>query len=191
MDIDWRHIEEELGVGRTTGEGTRVAFIDERIGRRALENLLGERAIENAVETAARYRPGFGVAESVLSVLRCEHATNYCYRRFREETDEFLRQSYISVLRCCATDTALAWLKSLLEDEDEVVQVLAAKMLERLIVQGSEAEDDEIRAAIELGARHANPVVREQVQFAQDAFDRRRALSLLPYEDLVEDVVDG
>jgi hypothetical protein len=141
------------------------------LGRRVLEKTLGPEAIEDAVDTVAHYAAGSGAAESVLGLLRSRHATEYTYRRLRQTRDVEERRGYAHALRCCADGSALGWLDELWSDEDESVQVLAAKMLEGLI-NARVVDPEAVEGALERGSGHNHPAVRENVGFARIAFDR-------------------
>jgi len=169
--IDWSEIARKLGEEQTLASGAMAMSAGPNLARTVLERLLGNAALEDAVETAAQLGQGAGAAESVLGLLRSRHATEYCYRRFAEAQRAEERVGYAHALRCCAHGVALGWLDRLWADEDEQVQVLAAKMLEGMINAGA-IEPDEASEALERGSRHASPNVREYVGYARAAFDR-------------------
>jgi hypothetical protein len=167
--IDWARIEQELGTVKTLEGGATMSVSDRNVGRSSFELILGDEALEDAVEIVAHFGPGSGAAQSVLALIRSRHATEYCYRRLREATDRMERLGYASALRSIAHEIALSWLDDLWADADEALQILAAKMLEGIIGAGV-GDWDLMQDAIERGLRHPNPDVRQYVGYAQGAF---------------------
>lgn len=171
MQVNWSEIARELGEERTTDSGATMMSSSLRLGSRVAEALLGDDLLQDAVEVAARYAPGMGAAESLLTLLRSHRAADYCYERFRSETDPERRRGYADVLRNAAGESGLPWVEEFWADADESVQVLGAKMLEGLVNQRL-VEPDEAEPILRAGEQHENPSVREFTGFARVAFER-------------------
>src|SRR5579862_9073280 len=101
--IDWRALAERLGTLRPDGE---IGGSDP--GYRALEEILGPRALRAAVDYYVAYHPGAELARSVLVLLQPWPAMERCLEVWRSDADPDTRRAAVSLLRSIADRRALA-----------------------------------------------------------------------------------
>lgn len=107
MQIDWRVVAEQVG----DDNGACTAS-----GRRALEILLGEENLRNAVDYWISQEPGCFTAERVLSVIRSKVAMERCYEIYKTEHGTESASDAVFLLASFADDEALPWIREFLDD---------------------------------------------------------------------------
>jgi HEAT repeat protein len=108
MAIDWRKIAKQLGNGGDTYATPT--------GRRALEIIVGEENIRDAVDYWISQEPGCFAAESVLSILRTKLAMHRCYQIYKAKPDSEDALRAMFLLTSFADDVALPWISEFLND---------------------------------------------------------------------------
>jgi len=76
VGIDWKRVADEIGGLDDSGE---EQITGTRGGRRALEILLGEQNLRDAVDYWNSQEPGCFTAEMVLSIIKSKVAMDRCY----------------------------------------------------------------------------------------------------------------
>ena len=157
--IDWTALAKQLGLLTETGE--QCSWTDVQ---RALEILIGERAIRASVDDCIAGAPGTLLASEVLMLLRPWSAMVYCYDIWKSSRPIEERREAVRLLRVVADHRALSWVGEFLDDQDESIQSWGIGVLDQLLwrnlVLPEEAESLLVRAE-----GHANPVVREKTEW--------------------------
>jgi len=157
--IDWTALAKQLGLLTETGEQCSWKDV-----QRALEILIGERAILASVDDYIAGAPGTLLASEVLMLLRPWSAMAYCYDIWKSSRPIDERREAVRLLRVVADHRALGWVGEFLDDRDESIQSWGIGVLDQLLwrdlVLPDEAESLLIRAE-----GHANPVVREKAEW--------------------------
>src|ERR1700733_1877809 len=114
MAIDWAAVASQINGSDENGNDRGVGTIG---GRRALEILLGEQNLRDAVDYLIDLRPGCFTAEMVLKIVRPRVAMERCYEIFKTERDRIRACGAVFVLGVCADSEALPWIFEFLKDE--------------------------------------------------------------------------
>ena len=109
MDIDWEEIAKRVGDGNDDA-------CSRRIGRRALEVIVGEENVRNIVDYWISQQPGCFTAESVLSIMRPKIAMDRCYEIYKTAPDSEGAIRAVFLLTSFADDTAIPWVGEFLDD---------------------------------------------------------------------------
>jgi hypothetical protein len=167
--IDWTALAEQLGMLTETGEQYSGGDAE-----RALEVLIGERAIRETVEHCIARAPGGTLALNFLMLLRPWTAMACCYDIWKSSRPIEERRDAVWLLRVVADHRALNWVGEFLDDEDDAVQSWGIGVLDQLVwrdlVLPEEAESLLIRAE-----SHANPMVREKAASIRGFLRRNEA----------------
>ena len=165
--IDWEALAKQVGSLKADGESG-----GDQSARRALELLLGEEKLCEAVDYYISGRPGSELVRSVLWLLHPWSAMKYCYDIYKSDTDINRRRFAVELIRVVADRRALAWVREFLDDDDEGIQMWGVGVLDQLLykewVSGEEAEGLIVKAET-----HTNANVRETAQFIRSFLVRR------------------
>jgi hypothetical protein len=145
MAIDWQSIAAQGGAlnpdGTERGCGTDT-------GRRALEVLLGEDNLRDAIDYFISLRPGAFTAEMVLQIIRSEVAMKRCFEIYKSEPGTNCACGAVFLLGCMADSKALPWVHEFLEDSSEAVRLNGFAVLQNILY--GPLGDDDLAAAKEL-----------------------------------------
>ena len=167
MHIDWEQLSKALDC--ESSGGTKHA-------RRALSQILGDDAIQQAVECYIAERPGSELARSVLWLIHPRFGMEYCYQVFKKDTDIDRRRNAVELLRVVADESAFKWVPEFLEDPDELIQAWGAGVVDQLLwSKFIDAED--CQEVLTRMKNHANIHVRERFEFITEFLSHRRASS--------------
>jgi HEAT repeat protein len=160
MAIDWKELAKQIGDlkpdGSEKGSGTES-------GRRALEILIGEENLRNAVDHFISLEPGAFTAEMVLNIIKSQIAMSRCYEIYKTEPDTYRACSAVFLLGSMADYRALSWVREFLEDRSEPVRLNGLRVLQNILY--GPADDADIATAKELIDRaesDSEPTVRER-----------------------------
>ena len=174
--IDWEHLARGLGLLREGGEvsGSDVAL-------RALELIVGEKALLESVEYYIAGRPGSELARSVLWQLRPWGAMKHCHQIFKSSRPLDERRMAVELVRVVADKRALPWVEEFLKDPDPGIQLWGAGLLDQLLwselVEPTTAEPQ-----LRLAEAHNNEGVVEKARFVRDFLQSRADTRGLPGE---------
>ena len=162
MAIDWRGIATQIGDlnpdGIENGSGTES-------GRRALEILIGEENLREAVDHFISIQPGAFTAEMVLKIIRSEIVMYRCFEIYKTEPGTDRACSAVFLLGCMADCKTLVWVREFLEDASEAVRLNGLRVLQNILY--GPLDDDEMATARELfdiAESDSKPSVRERAQ---------------------------
>ena len=102
-------------------------------GRRALEILLGEQNLRDAVDYFIEQRPGCFTAEMVLTILRSKVAMERCYEMYESEPGSEASSGAVFLLSKIATYEALPWVREFLADTHEVARWNGLQVLSTIL----------------------------------------------------------
>lgn len=162
MGIDWEEVAGRIGGldinDNEVGIGTAG-------GRRALEILLGEQNIRDAVDYWNSQRPGCFTVEMVLSIIRSKVAMERCYEVYKSERGSSNSCSAVFLLKSIADAEALPWVREFLEDSNLAVRLNGVGVLRR-ILDGPLGDRDSALAKglLDKGQLDADPEVRERIR---------------------------
>jgi hypothetical protein len=111
MAIDWSTIAKQVGDNYGTATG-----------RRALELIVGEGNVRDAVDYWISQEQGCFTAESVLSVMRPKVAMDRCYEIYQTKPDSKDAVAAVFLLASFAEDAALPWVGQFLADRNRDIR---------------------------------------------------------------------
>jgi HEAT repeat protein len=142
MAIDWKAIADQIG-GLQPDGGEKI--VGTAGGRRALEILLGEENLCEAVDYFISLKPGAFTAEMVLQIIKSEVAMNRCLEIYKSEPGSYRACSAVFLLGCMANTRALPWVREFLEDSNEAVRLNGLRVLQCILY--GPLDDDDLVAA--------------------------------------------
>ncbi len=163
MNLDnWEQLARDLGaIGENGNESSSSTQ-----ALRAIELLLGEDALREAVHYYIQRRPGRELLRSVLWQLHPWSAMDECYRVFRDAPSLSCKESAVELLRVVADERALPWVKEFLAHEDPRIQTWGIGVVDQLFYSElCHAED--IQELLETALKHENPWVRERAEYVE------------------------
>jgi HEAT repeat protein len=113
MGIDWEAVAQQVGDDEQAGTAS---------GRRALEILLGEENIRNAVDYWISQKPGCFTAEMVLKIIRSKIAMERCYEVYKAEHGTENASRAVFLLASIADAEALPWIREFLDDSSRNIR---------------------------------------------------------------------
>lgn len=162
MAIDWRAIATQVGDlkpdGSERGSGTES-------GRRALEILIGEENLRDAVDHFISLEPGAFTAEMVVKIIRSKIAMSRCLEIYKTEPSTERAFGAIFLLGSIADCTALPWIGDFLADSSETVRLNGLRVLQNILYDYSALSDEQLATAKELldkAVSDPDPTVRER-----------------------------
>lgn len=164
--ISWKTLAEHLGTLRDDGEvgGSNYA-------RQAIEVLIGEESLRQAVEYYIAGEPGSELARAVLWEIQPWSAMEHCYDIYKSDSDIGKRRMAVELLRVVADRRAIGWITEFLDDKDQEIQMWGMGLLDQLVSSGSisELEAEELLEKVDT---HANPSIREIAKSVRRYFTR-------------------
>lgn len=160
--IDWHSLAQQVGTIRENGES-----VSSKDAWRALEILLGEQNLRNAVDY---YIDGFEGDELVRFNLWQIHpwsAMEYCYQIYKSDKSIERKRLSVELLRVVADKRALVWIPEFLNDEDPAIQVWGIGIVDYLTLKGL-VEFDDVKELLKKAKSHPNPAVRERAKIARN-----------------------
>jgi HEAT repeat protein len=142
MAIDWKAIARQIG-GLQPDGGERI--VGTPGGRRALEILIGEENLRDAVDYFISLKPGAFTAEMVLQIIMSEVAMNRCLEIYKSEPGTYRACSAVFLLGCMADTRALPWVREFLEDSNGAVRMTGLRVLQNILY--GPLDDDDMAAA--------------------------------------------
>lgn len=128
MAIDWEAIAKQ--VGDITGDGVRFGTAT---GRRALEIIVGEENIRDAVDSWLSLEPGCFTAEMVLMIIRPKIAMDRCYEIYKAEQNSERANNAVFLLASFAEPEVLPWIREFLEDSRPIIRWNGLKVLSTVL----------------------------------------------------------
>lgn len=165
--IDWETLARGLGTLREGGETG-----SDQLARQALERIIGEDCLKDAVDYYITGGPGSELARSVLWLLHPWSAMRYCHEIFASEHPVEDRRAAVELLRVVADERAAGWIKEFLEDADTVIQSWGAGVLDQLLWSGF-VERDAVEPLLTQCLNHGNEQVVETARFIVSYLDER------------------
>jgi hypothetical protein len=144
------------------------------MAREAIELLLGEDAMREAVDYYVSFQPGSELARCVLWEIHPWSAMQRCYEIYRDGKDLGDRRAAVELLRVVADRRALPWVQDFLQDPDPVIQQWGMGLVDWL-AWCELIEPDETRSILDSARQHENPHVREKISFIESYLGKREA----------------
>lgn len=153
MRIDWKRVANEIGGIDDSGN---EKITGTQGGRRALEILLGEQNLREAVDYWNSQKLGCFTAEMVLSIVESQVAMERCYEIYKTQHGSKNACSAVFLLGSFAGTAALPWVREFLEDQEQVIRLNGVRVLRR-ILDGPLGDEDSALAKELLKKGEADP----------------------------------
>lgn len=158
MHLDnWPEIAKAVGSLDSSGQERSSS----NMALQAIEMLIGEDKLREAVHYYLSRRQGGELLRAVLWQLHPYSAMQECYDVFRNSQDPQEKRDAIELLRVVADARAIKWIPEFLQSDDEGIQNWAIGIVDQLIFSGLCHEED-VGHILKAGTEHANEYVREK-----------------------------
>lgn len=158
--IDWARLAVAVGALEAEGGqehgGTSYAC-------QAIETLLGEEALADAVDHYIAGHPGSELARSVLWHIHSPRAMERCHEIYGSKAPLASRRLAVELLRVVADARALPWAREFLDDPDEQIQAWGIGLLDQLVFSKLVHPND-CPDLFNAALSHKNPHVREKAE---------------------------
>ena len=128
----------------------------------ALDHILGDTFLHDAVECCLDLRRGWGVAELVLIRLESPTAMQYCYTVYTTADDPSRRTAAAGLLGTIGNHQAASYIRQFLADPEIGVQQAGMKLLRRWMHYTM--DDPGMLEQLVQAEQHASPAIREEAQ---------------------------
>jgi hypothetical protein len=170
VGIDWREIASKVGGFQPDGH-ERITGTDG--GRRALELLLGEENIREAVDHWADQKPGEFTVEQALIIIGSTVAIDRCYEIYKREPNSSRAVLAVFLLSEMADSRVLPWLREFLDDDNEGIRWNGLMAL-RMVLEGA-LGDDGVATAKKLLAKAESDSNQRLQERAKEIRDQLRS----------------
>lgn len=168
--INWIEIAQAVGaISKNHGEsgGSEMA-------RAALELIVGEQELRDAVEYYISGQPGSELVRSVLWQIHPWCAMQRCYEIFKGNRSLEDRITAVELLRVVADSRALPWIPEFLNDSEPGIQIWGVGVLDQLLWGGG-VDEMVCVDLLEMARKHENPNVRERAEVIDGYLKGRKA----------------
>jgi hypothetical protein len=165
--INWQSLAER--VGAISQSKDRIENVDNwaessssDLARVAIEVLIGENNLRDAVDYYISGQPGCELVRHILWQLHSWTAMEYCYEIYRsQDLDLNSRRRAIELLIFVGDRRSLIWIDEFLEDGDEYIQCYGIDLLDRLLYSDL-IYPENARNLLAKSVNHPNSYVREK-----------------------------
>ena len=155
---NWEDIARRVGAVVGEGEMSSTPQV-----LQAIESILGEQNMRDAVHYYIDKRPGYELLRGLLWHLHSASAMDECYQVFRTADCLEDKQDAIELLRVVADDRVLPWISEFLAFDDEGIQYWGICIVDQLLF--SEFCDlDEVQSIMDIALAHTRSSVRDKAQ---------------------------
>lgn len=155
IKIDWNDLAQQVKCFDKDGnEGCSSYQAQE-----ALEKILGEKTLKEAVDYILTLEPGFFLAELTLAEIQSPSAAAYCYEIYKTDKDLWRRQIAVSLLKRFYRPEVCQWIEEFIDDSDESIQCAGAQILLNLYDRLPDRLDQ--KRILDKALNHKNLQVRE------------------------------
>ncbi|MBL8152019.1 MAG: hypothetical protein JNN15_19030 [Blastocatellia bacterium] len=167
--INWELLASQMSTLRENGGSG-----SSRHAQRAIEMLLGEDNIKQAVEYYITGKPGSELVRSVLSHIRPWSAMKHCYDIYKSDINIENKRVAIELLRVIADNRALEWIPEFLEDQDPDIQNWGLGVLDQLLWLRLVTPEEADRY-LQIAEKHKSFHVREKLEFIKAYLKKRES----------------
>jgi len=156
---EWESIARKVGAIDECGQ--ECSSSDK--SREAIELLLGQENLKEAVHYYISNLPGSALLRGVLWQLHPYSAMEECYKIFNTDENIQSKRDAIELLRVVADRRVLSWVPEFLAFEDEGVQNWAIGIIDQLVFSDL-CFEEEVTDILESARSHTNQYVREKTE---------------------------
>ncbi|HMS42022.1 MAG TPA: hypothetical protein PKE69_17450 [Pyrinomonadaceae bacterium] len=153
--IDWIALSKQVGT-----DGGVLESVGTQDAQRAIEILIGEENLREAVDYYIDGKPGSELVRFVLRQFHPWSAMEYCYQIYKSDENPERRMFAVELLRAVADKRALMWIYEFLADNNPQIQVLGIGILDYLNLKNLIVIED-VEEILIKAAKHSNKSVRQ------------------------------
>lgn len=153
---DWEEIAKKVGSIKNGEE-----FASSDMAREAIEILLGEQNLRDAVHYYIEKKPASELMRLVLWQIHPWSAMEECYIIFKSDSDIQCKRDAIELLRVVGDRRVLAWISEFLNFDDETIQGWTMGIIDQLLFSGLVFEED-VADILAFAINHPNSNVQEK-----------------------------
>lgn len=157
--VNWEALAHKLGVN--SPDSTMASYSSE-MAPIALDHILGATFIEETVNYCLDLRPGWGIAEEVLTRLQSPTAVQYCHAIYTSTDGDSRRVAAARLLSKIGTHQSNSYISQFLNDQKPGVQQAGMRLLRRWVDYNM--DDRAMLKQLTQAEQHASPEVREEAQ---------------------------
>ncbi len=165
--IDWVELSRKIAQSKLSP----IAFV-------ALEQIIGEDVIREAVDYYVAWKQERDLVRSILWAIRPWSAMQRCYEIIRSSDDREDRRAAVELLRVAADERALDWIDEFLADPDDWIQQGAVNILDQMLFGGgiryNEPAMEKVDRLLASAETHPNPNVRQGAASLRAQEDQRK-----------------
>ena len=173
--IDWKTLAEKVGSLKGGNEFGSDAF-----ALKAIEALIGEQSIREAVDYYIQGEPGSELARSVIRQIRPKSAMDYCYEIYKNDSNLEHRRMAIELLRVAADHNVVPWIEEFLSDDDPAIRTWGFGIIDQLL-WSELVKEAEVSHLIVLAEKAADENLLENIEFVKSYLKARKE-----HEELLE-----
>ncbi|AFY90678.1 hypothetical protein [Chroococcidiopsis thermalis] len=162
--VDWKLLAQQVGAlvensASVTGY-SEIGSSD--LALQAIEVLIGEENLRNAVDYYISGKPGSELTRHILWRLHPRTAMQYCYELYKSNTVSIeTKISAIELLRVVGDRHVLKWIPEFLSDRDPSIQSWGIGILDQLLFSRLIYSED-VKDLLLKATEHTNSYVREK-----------------------------
>ena len=157
----------QVGTLKESGKESVVCTQD---AQRAIEILIGEENLREAVDYYIDGKPGSELARFVLRQFHPWSAMEYCYEIYKSDDNAERRMFAVELLRAVADKRALQWINEFLDDNDPQIQAFGIGILDYLNLKSLIVLED-VENILSKAIKHSNPGVREAAEIISESLN--------------------
>lgn len=161
MITNWKEIAKQVGsLNKNSSESGGDSY-----GRAALETILGDQWIQEAVEHILSFQAGSEVALDCLRILHSEKAVRYAYQVYKSSTGERAERA-VFIIKQVAHPVAYQWVEEFLNDSNVIETGLG--VLDQLLWTEQIRYNEQVEALLQLALAKSNNLLAERVNFIRE-----------------------
>jgi len=166
-DLDWAALANEIGSTNSAEERGGHDY-----AQRALEIIIGESNIRSAVSVIIDWKPGSGLARSVLRYIHSTIALEAAYHEYKFGERENAA-SAVGLIKDICHPQSLNWVEEFLLDDD--IAIWGIGVLDQLIWSHVVIpEEPSVARLLAMAESHHDENVRRATTFIRDYLEKRR-----------------
>jgi len=167
-NIDWEQLAKNVGAIKEGHESGSNTFAIE-----AIEQLIGEDNIREAVDYYIKGGPGAELARFVIWQIHPWSAMEYCYEIYKTDDDLERRRMAVELLRVAADSRVIPWIEEFLVDPDNGIRSWGFGIIDQLL-WSELAQEHEVDELIKLAEQNSDANLQENIQFVKTYLAKRK-----------------
>ena len=173
MKTNWKEIAIKIGSIQSTNDTLEKGGME--FAKRALEEILGDEWIEDAVEHAISGDPGSEIAMNCLRYIESIRAAKYAYKVYKESSIYDERSMAVWLIMHLRVKESFDWIEEFLNDESVIDWGIG--LLDQLLwceIIDNEQEQERIDSLFELADKNSEGRLKDNIDFIKDYLKQRK-----------------